>query len=324
MRKLRQSYETQHASSRGVRPAGRVVLNTIDMAIAAVAGPQHGVITTRQLLALGLTPRQIHYRTQIGRLHHLHHGVYAVGHRPVSPHARALAAVLACGAGAALSHGSAATLWGIRKHWAEPLEVTTTSGRPRPRIKVHRSRTLTRRDVTRHFGIPVTSPARTVLDVATEMTDVGLSRGVNDLRLAGFLSLAELAEVVARHPRPCDAKRLRAQVAHPEQAPTRKEFEDAFLLFVRRYGLPEPEVNTRVLGHEADALFRAHNLVVELDGWRFHSDRAAFESDRDRDADLLVAGIATVRVTWKRMTLSPGREAARLHAILARRATTPF
>ena len=295
------------------------MLDAIDRRIAALANRQHGVVTARQLLDLGLGKGAIAYRAQVGRLHRLYRGVYGVGHRPVSPLAHAMAVVLACGPGTVLSHGSAATLWGISRHWLTPLEVTTQSGRRRSKLRVHRSHTLTRRDVTLQCGIPVTSPARTLLDIADRLGDIALARAVNDLRHARYLSLADLAELLARHPQTRATNRLRHFLAHPDRAPTRSEFEDAFLLFAERYGLPEPQVNTRVLGHEVDALFPAHKLVVELDGWEFHSPREQFETDRDRDADLLAAEIATVRMTSERFKLTPAREAARLHAILARR-----
>jgi len=288
----------------------------IDRLIAAIAGPQHGLITTRQLLGLGLTKDDIAYRARIGRLHRLHRGVYAVGHIPVSPYAHALAAVLACGDGAALSHGSAATLWGIDKHWHRPLEVTARSARRHPAITIHRSSTLTTPDIATHFGVPVTSPARTLLDLTPRLTDTRLTRAVNDLRQARYLSLADLQELLQRHR---GAKRLRAHTAHPERPPTRSELEDAFIHFANRHDLPEPLINTDVVGREADVFFPEHKLVVELDGYDFHHTREQFESDRDRDAARLAAGVATVRLTWERMHLSPDREAARLEQILTSR-----
>lgn len=296
------------------------MLDTIDRRIAALASRQHGVVTRRQLLDLGVGKDAIVHRLKIGRLIPLHRGVYAVGHRPVSRHAHALAAVLACGPGAALSHGSAATLWGITKHWQSPLEVTARTERQRPGLDIHRSSTLTARDQTIHFGIPVTSPARTLLDHAARLNDIALGRAVNDLRRAGYLRLVDFAELLPRHPNAQAANRLRKHLAHPDRAPTRSEFEDAFLDFARRYDLPEPEVNAHVAGHEVDMLFPAHRLVVELDGYEYHRGREQFEGDRDRDADLLAARIATVRVTWQRFHLTPSREASRLQAILAGRA----
>ena len=296
------------------------MLETLDRAIAAIAAPQHGVVTHRQLLDLGLGEDAIQYRVRTGRLYRLHRGVYAVGQRPVSPHAHAIAAVLACGAHAALSHSSAATLWGISNRWSSPLEVTARTAHRHTGLRVHRSSRLTPRDVTVHFGIPVTSPARTLFDNARRLDDRALARAVNDQRRACYLSLGDLAELLARHPATRATNRLRKQIARPDRAPTRSEFEDAFLAFAERYALPEPDVNTRVAGHEADIFFPAHRLVVELDGYEFHREPDQFESDRDRDADLLAARIATVRVTWERLHLRPAPEASRLHAILAQRA----
>jgi very-short-patch-repair endonuclease len=303
-----------------VAAAGRVVAITIDQAIAAVAGPQQGIVTHRQLLDLGLSATAIQYRVEIGRLHRLYRGVYAVGHRPLSPYALALAAVLACGSGAALSHGSAATLWGIDKEWRYPLEVTARSARDRPgRLRTHRSKTLMARDITDHFGVPVTTPARTLLDNAPRLTDSALARAVNELRLERYLWLADISELLGRHPPTRATKRLRTHLAHPERAPSRSDFERAFPAFAERYGLPEWRLNTYVAGHEADIFFPAHKLVLELDGYETHGTREQFERDRDRDADLLAGGIATVRLTWERFTLTPAREAARLHAIIKRR-----
>jgi predicted transcriptional regulator of viral defense system len=297
MRNPQHARQTQH----GLPVAARVVRETIDRAIAVVAGRQHGLITTRQLLDLGLSMSAIEHRARVGRLHRLHRGVYAVGHRPVSPLAHALAAVLACGPGATLSHSSAGTLWGISKHWHPTLEVTTRCCRSRRGLRVHRSKTLTAQDITVHFGIPTTTPARTLLDNAPRLADSALARAVNDLRLAGYLSLVDLSELLDRHPDTHAAKRLRKLLARPERPPTRSEFEDAFLLFAERYALPEPQVNIHVAGHEADIFFPDHRLVVELDSYLYHSDREQFESDRDRDPDLLAAGIATVRLTWERL-----------------------
>jgi predicted transcriptional regulator of viral defense system len=239
MRNPQHARQTQH----GLPVAARVVRETIDRAIAVVAGRQHGLITTRQLLDLGLSMSAIEHRARVGRLHRLHRGVYAVGHRPVSPLAHALAAVLACGPGATLSHSSAGTLWGISKHWHPTLEVTTRCCRSRRGLRVHRSKTLTAQDITVHFGIPTTTPARTLLDNAPRLADSALARAVNDLRLAGYLSLVDLSELLDRHPDTHAAKRLRKLLARPERPPTRSEFEDAFLLFAERYALPEPQVN---------------------------------------------------------------------------------
>jgi Transcriptional regulator, AbiEi antitoxin len=297
------------------------VADEVDKAIAALARKQHGYVTRGQLLGVGLGPEAIKYRIGIGRLIPVYVGVYAVGHLPVAPEARAHAAVLACGDGAVLSHGSAASLWKYAKHWTMPHEVIAASRRRRPGIKVHRATPLTRRDVTRQLGVPVTSPARTVFDMTPGLkTDAGLRRFVNDARLTYTFHLSDLGELLARHPRHPATKRL-LPFLEARRGPTRSDFEDDFVVFASRYGLPAPIVNTYVLGHEVDALFPEQRLIVELDGWEFHGDRGSFESNRDRDAELLAASFAIVRVTTERLEQAPAREARRLHKILqARRA----
>ena len=303
------------------RPRPGAVAEQIDKQIAALARKQHGHVQRRQLLALGLGPAAIKYRVEIGRLIVVYAGVYAVGHLPLAPEARAHAAVLACGDRAILSHASAASLWRYTKHWTTRYEVTVPSKRRRPGIKVHRATTLTRRDITRQLGVPVTSPARTVFDMTPRLkTDAALRRFVNDARLTRTFHLSDLAELLARHPHHPATKRLTPFLDGGRSGPTRSEFEDAFTEFARQYGLPAPVVNTHVLGYEADVLFPEQRVIVELDGWDFHSDRAAFESDRDRDAELLAAGYVTVRITWERLKSQPAREAERLRRILRARA----
>ena len=270
-----------------------------------------------QLMKLGLSEKAVRHRVRIGRLIPVHAGVYAVGHLPTLPQDRAVAALLACGPGAVLSHGSAATLWGIRSHWEMPFEVTVASLR-RPRgVRVHRAK-LERRDATRQLGLAVTSPARTVLDVAPRLSDKALARAVNDLRHQNRLRVHELADVLRRFPRSPGAARVRRFVDRPT-GPTRSEFEDGFLAFAERFGLPLPQVNARLGRYTADVLFPAERVIVELDGWDFHNSRESFESDRERDAELLARGYVTIRITWERLKQHPAAEAARLHAILRAR-----
>jgi hypothetical protein len=161
----------------------------------------------------------------------------------------------------------------------------------------------------------VTSPARTVLDCAPDLTDKRLTRIVNDARREGYIHLESLAEMVERWPRHPGAARLRPFIENPTN-PSRSDFEDEFLPFCERFGLPRPQINTMVAGREVDVYFAAEGVIVELDGWDFHSSRDVFESDRDKDADATALGLATVRITRKRVTQTPAKEAARLHAIL--------
>lgn len=287
--------------------------------MAALAVCQLGYVARRQLLTIGLTPAAVRHLIGIGYMIPVHAGVYAVGHVNATPVGRAMAAVLACGDGALLSHGSAATLWGFNKYWDMPYEVTVaTSHRRRGGIKVHRSRTLVSQDITDQLGVRVTTPERTVLDIAPRLTNRRLTRVVNDARHTGFLHLNDLADVLDRNPHHPGTKRLRSFVANRGN-PTRSPLEDDFLEFAKRYGLPTPVTNTHLLGYEVDVLYPEERLIVEVDSHQFHSDRQTFESDRNRDVDFLAAGIATVRITDERMNQNPEREASRLNKILAAR-----
>jgi hypothetical protein len=230
---------------------------------------------------------------------------------------RAYGAVLACGEKAVLSHRSAATLWGLYRQWRRPFHVSARSGHSRKGIVVHRAG-LHHRDRTHQLGVAVTSPARTLADMAREMTDRRLTRAVNDLRQRRYLNESDLVEFLIRCPRHPGARRLRS-FAQTSRGPTRSGFEDAFQTFVERYGLPQPLINWRFHGFELDAYLPEHGVVVELDGWDFHSSEYSFKRDREQDAELLSLGIVTIRITWDRLIQSPEREARRLKGILDQR-----
>lgn len=292
-----------------------MMVDAVERAIAAVAARQHGYITRAQLLAIGLGVGAIKYRVMLGRLIPVYAGVYAVGYVRRTPVERAAAAVLACGEKAALSHGSAASLWGFAKHWDAPFEVTAPSMRIREGINVHRSRTLTRRDITRQLGIRVTTPARTVLDNAPRLAGKRLARFVNGALRTRYLHVPDLADVLNRNPNHPGAKRVVPLVGKPTNSP----LKDDFLEFAQRYGLPTPTTNTYLLDYEIDVFYPRERVIVEVDGYEFRSDRDSFERDRKRDAIMLAADIVTVRTTKDRMKDEPEPEADRLRAILARR-----
>jgi hypothetical protein len=290
----------------------------LEVLIAQIAARQQGNISRAQLIAIGMSTTSIHRWVKLGRLYRVYPGVYAVGRPPVTPLERAVAAVLACGPGAALSHSSAMTLWGFWKRWDLPFEVTLTGDRRPKGIKAHRRAGLLRRDLRVWQGIRVTSPARTLLDCAPQLPPKSLTRRINDARRQGLLQLEALADVVNRFPLHPGAPILRPH-ARAAQNATASGLEDDFIEFCGRFGLPTPQVNTRVAGFEVDAFFESERLIVELDSWDFHSHRTAFENDRERDATTLALGIATVRITWKRLQSEPEREAERLQAILTDR-----
>jgi very-short-patch-repair endonuclease len=283
-------------------------LSTPDVLIARTAARQHGVVTLLQLLAAGLDRDAIAYRRRVGRLHLLHRGVYAVGHRPPSPLATAMAAVLACGPNAVLSHRSAAALWRIVPRWHAPTEVTAPSDRRHPGIHVHRSRQA---DATTHYGIRVTTPARTLVDLADVLTERALTRAVNEAQVLRLTTPEELTTLLTRYPG------RRTSRLTPERGATRSHLEDDFVRFLKRHRLPLPELNQRIAGHEVDAVYQAHHLVIELDSRQFHTTPQAFEQDRDRDADLLNAGLSTLRITDHRLKHHPTKEAQRLRRILS-------
>ena len=290
----------------------------IDAAIAAVAAKQNGNVTTRQLLGLGLDRSAIRYRVRVGRLYPVYRGVYSVGRPAITPLERAAAAVLACGAGAALSHGSAMALWGFWRRWDQPLEVTAARHRRPTRIVLHRSRTLAWRDVRNHLGVRATTPARTILDMAPRLDDKQLKRTVSNALHSPWLTESQLEELLARQRGRPGAQRIASLIGLPG-TPPRAGWEDEFPVFCAAYGLPAPVMGALVCGYVVDALFVEEKVIVELDSWEFHKDAIAFQTDRERDAETLAGGFATLRITWERIQRAPGREGPRLRRILAQR-----
>jgi very-short-patch-repair endonuclease len=267
-----------------------------DRLIARIAARQHGVISRRQLVDAGLTKFAIHRRAQAGRLHRIHRGVYAVGHPGLSPEGKWMAAVLACGEGALLSHRAAGALWQLLPPPSQ-IDVTVSGHAGRERrdgFVVHRSKTLGPADSTIRDRIRVTSPRRTLAD------------------LRAVLPKEEFNEAV----RKAELRRLPVgPLAESDRARTR--LESRFLSLCRRHRLPAPEVNVQIGADEVDFLWWNRRLIVEVDGWETHRTRAAFESDRARDARLAVLGYSVLRFTWRQVTEEPGKVAATARALLA-------
>jgi predicted transcriptional regulator of viral defense system len=280
--------------------------------VADLAARQHGLVTRVQLRKLGLSGGLIDHRLRSGGLHRVHTGVYALAYRSQTPHARMMAAVLACGPGAALSHRSAAELWGFGPARRGAVEVTVPGQRRPNGIIAHRSLTLAAHVATLH-RIPVTTAARTLIDLAAVLDDARLGRAINDAHIKRLVALEELAELAAR-----SRGRATARVSDllGANAPTRSVLEDRFLAFLDKHALPRPEVNQRAAGHEVDALWPEQRLIVELDGRAFHDGPAAFERDRERDAQLMAAGYRVLRITWRRLSTRGDQEARRLRALL--------
>lgn len=280
-----------------------------DRLIADLAARQYGVVSRSQLLAMGIGAGAIDTRLKRHGLHRLHRGVYAVGHLALVPLAREMAAVLACGDGAAVSHRSAAVIWHLlaaTEDDAIDVTVTRSSGRRRAGLRVHRSTRLRRTDVRHLRGLPVTTPGRTLIDLADMATDRELERAFHEALTRRLLNARSLMAETARFQGRRGVARVKrlVQQGGPETL-TRSEAEERFLALVRAAGLPDPEVNVRIQGHEVDFLWRERRLVVEVDGFQFHSSREAFERDRRRDADLQATGLSVLRITWRQIAQEP-------------------
>jgi very-short-patch-repair endonuclease len=285
-------------------------MHTGDRAIAALAARQHGMVTTRQLAAAGLGRRAVAHRVATGRLVRRFRGVYQVG--PVlAPFGREMAAVLACGATALLSHHSAAAIWAIRPHHDGDVHVAVAGHdqRSRPGLRLHRSLALI---AAVHDGLPLTTPARTLLDLATVLPQHQLDRATEEAQVLRLTTREELQQVLDGRPGSAALRRA----LHTEPALTRSEAERRLLDLVRAARLPRPETNVVVAGHEVDLLWREHKLIVEVDGFAYHATRNAFERDRARDATLQAAGHRVIRLTWRRIAQEPHAVVARLASLM--------
>ncbi|MGH7481435.1 MAG: type IV toxin-antitoxin system AbiEi family antitoxin domain-containing protein [Longimicrobiales bacterium] len=272
--------------------------------IAGLARRQHGLATRRQLLELGLSSGALDRHVGRGRLRRLRRGVYLVG--PILPsRAREMAAVLACGPDALVSHLSAASLreWTAPQTASAPVDITIirSHNHPRPGIRIHRTRTLRSDERADLDGIPVTGPTRTLLDLAGVADGRVLERAVARAERRA-VRRADLEALVARHRGRPGVPLLRAILTTSGgPALTRSEAEDRFLALVRTARLPAPEVNAWVGGYEVDFFWREARLAVEVDGYRFHSSLPSFEHDRRRATHLAAIGIQVVPLTWRQV-----------------------
>jgi very-short-patch-repair endonuclease len=296
------------------------VAESPDRRVAQLAAVQHGIVSRAQLLDAGMSSGAIAHRLAHGRLHRIHRGVYPLGHRIAPPWARETAAVLAYGALAALSHRTAGKLWGLLSEDDEHVHVTVVGeGKGRPGIRIHRARSLESRDLARRHGLPLTSPVRTLLDLSGALSRRELERAVEEAERTGLVRSAQLAALLARSPGRRGTGAFRTLLERTTaQTLTRSEAEERLLALVRAARLPHPELNVHIAGHEVDFLSRDAGLVVEVDGFAFHSTRSAFERDRLRDAELLGAGLAVLRVTWGQIVSEPEPLLVRLAQALPR------
>jgi len=294
--------------------------------LAALAERQYGVVARWQLLDLGLGKRAIERRLSSGRLHRVHPGVYAVGHRRIPKEGWWMAAVLSTGPAAVLSHCSAAALWGLRGYSEGALHVTaphkSTSSRQVWRHISH----LRMDERTAEEGIPVTTVPRTIFDLAaTESADVveNLLREMEYLELRDSLSLWDLVE---RYPGRRGVRKVRVALERLKEDPPgrkRSKLEERFAPFLRLHHLPLPRFNDLITCNgklfQVDCHWPELRQIVELDGWQAHRTRTAFREDRARDRKLKVAGYSVTHLTWNQLEDEPEAVASDLRMLLRRR-----
>lgn len=266
----------------------------------------------------------MHRRVAGGRLHRVHQGVYAVGHPLLTQRGRWMAAVLACGPEAVLSHRSAAALWELRQDGRGTVDVTAPGrrGRGPAGIDAHRFGSLRAADRASVAGIPCTSVPRTLLDLAAVATPRELGNAITRAEVLRLFDLAALREAIERARRRRGVARLRRAIASHDSnfELARGELERRFLSLCKRAELPRPEVNAPLviegISIEADFLWRQARLVVEADGRKFHGTAGAFESDRRRDQQLVLAGWRAIRCTWRQIADEEAQLARTLRALI--------
>jgi predicted transcriptional regulator of viral defense system len=297
--------------------SGRAIAELSGRAIAELAGRQHGVISVPQLRALGLDGSAVDRRVRTGLLHRVYRGVYSVGVARVSVRGRYLGAVMACGAGTRLSYRAAADLWDLRPN-ATFVEVTVPQKRHGPPgVQVHRTRMLDPQDFAVKEGIPVTSVARTLLDLSAVVRPEELTAAIDRAERLRIFDLRAVTEVLDRANGRRGAGALRRAIAAYEPSTQKSKLERRFKQLLRSApDIPSPFFNAAVEGeqatHEVDAFWPTNRLAIQLDGFEFHRTRRDRERDATSDADLELAGQRVMRLTWDDVTVHDERTLRRL------------
>jgi hypothetical protein len=284
----------------------------------ALVKTQHGVVSRAQLLDAGLTSEAIRHRVARGRLYPVAAGVYAVGRAELSHHGAWFVVLLTGGPQAALSHQSAAVLWGIRRRIGGKIEVTMPADarRRRPGVVIHRREGFSAADVTTRHGLRVTTPLCTLIDLATRLPDRELERAVNEADKLDLIHEDDLRDELADSP-PArrGAARLKRLVDSPVFVLTDSELERLFLPIARRAGLPLPITQRHASGHRVDFHWPELNLVVEVDGLRYHRTATQQLEDRRRDQDHTVAGRTQLRFAYAQVEYEPDHVLRTLRAV---------
>ena len=302
----------------------------MDGPIAELAGRQHGVVSLPQLRDRGFGDTGIEGRLRRGLLLPIHRGVYAVGHGKLTVEGRWMAAVLAFGPRAVLSHRSAGRLWGLvpRGSTAPPEVTRPTAFRARPGIRAHQS-ALPDDEVEIVDGIPVTSLSRTLFDLAAVIGRRQLERAMSEAEVLGLTDRLSIPDLLVRYPRRRGAATMRALLREraAERGVTRSELEERFAALIDQHGLPRPRLNASVAARgrflEVDCVWRSDRLIFELDGHGVHGTRRAFEADRRRDRLLVAEGWRVIRVTWRQLRDDSASIASELRSMLRSGARAP-
>jgi predicted transcriptional regulator of viral defense system len=288
---------------------------SIDEEIARIASRSHGVVTRKRLLGKGVTPEEIRQRLLKGWLFREYPGVYRVGHRAPSVEARYLAAVLACGEGTLLSAGAAAHLWGLIKGDPPPPAVITPTERRIPGIAIRRARPRCPEHGTECRGIPVTNVPRTLVDLARSLSEPALARACHEAEVRYGTTPAQAEAVLRRLPNSRGAQTLR-RILHGEVRVTLSKLEQRFVALLRHEDLPLPETNRPASGRRVDCRWPAYRLTVELDSYRYHRSRHAWEADRRREREAYARGDDFRRYTWADVSENPRLMLRELRSLL--------
>ncbi len=303
---------------------------SVDRVIQQAAGLNHGVTSRTQLRAAGLTDRTIDRRIERGVLHPVFEGVYAVGRPDLSLDGRRSAVVRSLGQLAWLSYRSAAATYEIHFDRLPGWDVTILRGRggvaPRADVRIHHLRTMAPGDVITVRGIPITTPSRTLVDLAQVLPQDALRRAVHEAEVKRLLNRREVSSILERMPTRRGAKRLADLLGTTVADPTNSEFVARYMRFAERFDLHVPETSVHVDAGfpkptEIDLLYRRERVIIELDGKQVHLTAQRFESDRRRDSALLARGFLTIRITWNRLLHDQERLAEEIRAILLSRAS---
>jgi very-short-patch-repair endonuclease len=298
------------------------VTTTVEQRLAGMAGAAHGVVTRAQLLAAGVTNAEIEWRLKTGALLREHRGVYRVGHRAPSIEARYLAAVRACGEHALLSGRAAGHLLGLLRGSAPPPEVTTPAKRRVKGVKARESRRLGSNDASSCHGIPVTSVARTLVDLAAVLPVDALARACHEAGVRHRTTPAMVDAVLERRPNSPGATKLR-QILHGEVRVTLSKLEARFLERLRDAGLGLPQTNRPAGARRVDCRWPEQRLTVELDSYRYHKSRHAWEHDRRREREAYARGDEFRRYAYDDVFVDPQLMLSELRTLLPIRSRAP-